>query len=80
MGCTPLGGPARIHGHHRDPPVGGHLDQPIPELPGRDAGHQSAEPSATTPATKGLPTDLPHVGEVEVFDADGGAAPLLGNL
>jgi hypothetical protein len=75
---APDRGPARIHGNHHDAAVGGHLDQPIPEPPGRHAGHHPPEPLAATTATESLPADLASIGKVEVFDAESGAAaPLL---
>jgi hypothetical protein len=69
-----------VHGDHRDAAVGGHLGQPIAELPGGDPGHDLAEPLAAPAATKGLPADLTRVGKVQVLDADGGAAPLASKL
>src|SRR6266545_831434 len=67
---APDRGPARVNGNHRDLTVGGHLDQPVAKLPGRDASHGGTEPLAATAATEPLPAGLPSIGEVEVFDAD----------
>ena len=80
MGRAPLGGPAGVDSHHREAAVGGHLHQPVAELPGGDAGDRAAEALAAPPATKRLPAGVPHIREPEVFDADGAAAPLAGEI
>jgi hypothetical protein len=62
--------------------VGGHLHQPVAELPGRDARHKAAEPAAPLPAGRPAPVPLaalvPGLGEVEVLDHDGPRAVLAG--
>ena len=74
---TPLGGVGRVDGYHPEPTVGGHLDQAVPELCGRDARYQPAERPAT-PAPTGAPAGalaslLSCAGEVEVLDHDSSA-------
>jgi hypothetical protein len=75
---TPLGGVGGVDGDHPEPTVGGHLDQAVPELCGRDTRYQPAERPAT-PAPTGTPAGalaslLTCGGEVEVLDHDSSAA------
>jgi hypothetical protein len=69
LGC-PAGGVGRIDDDHLQPGVGGHLDQPVPELPGGDAGEQPPEvpaaPAAGGPAAGPFASLGAGVGEVEV--------------
>jgi hypothetical protein len=54
--------------------VGGHLREPVAELPGRDPGDQAAERAAAAaaggPASGSLPALGTGLGEVEVLDHD----------
>jgi hypothetical protein len=62
--------------------VGGHLHQPLAQLPGRDARHRAAERPAPLPAGGPAPAVfaalVPGLGEVEVLDHDGPRPVLAG--
>jgi hypothetical protein len=78
----PAGGISRINDDNRQTRIGGHLDQPVAELPGGDAVDGTPEGPAT-PAARG-PTARPFAsfgaggGEVQVLDDDGAGAVFCG--
>ncbi len=76
----PPGGIGGIDNDHRQPGVGGHLGQPVPELASGDAGDQPPEgpaaPAARGAAAVALASLGAGGGEVEVLDHDGAGTVL----
>jgi hypothetical protein len=72
---SPAGGVRRIDDDHRQPGVGGHLDQPVAKFPGGDAGDGAPEaPAAGGPVAGPFASFGAGLVEVEVLDDDGAGA------
>ena len=80
--ASPPGGVSRVDRDHRQAGVGGHLGQPVPELPGRDARDHPPEappaPGRGRPATAVLAALLAGLSKVQVLDHDRPAAAQAG--
>src|SRR5260370_16863102 len=71
---SPLRGVGRVDGHDEEPGVRCHLDEPLPELRGRESGDEAAEglaaPSAVRAVALALPSLLAVRAEIDVLDDD----------
>jgi hypothetical protein len=68
VALSPLRRPNRINRDHPQPSVGGHADQQVAELAGRDPRDDPPEALAAPPPAERLPANLTSIGEVEVLD------------
>ena len=78
----PAGGVSRVGGDDRQARIGGHLDEPVPEPGGREAGDQRAiAPAALAargPAVVVLASLFAGIGKIQVLDHDRLAAAFAG--
>lgn len=72
---SPFAGVGRVRRDHGQAGIGTHLDQAIPEAPGRDASHRPTKASSfgSPRGTRAgaVPARLPSFYKVEVLDDDG---------